>query len=220
MARQRAKRNLVKRPGLLEAAAALGCNYSHLRRVVIGARPSKSLMARYRALKSSLPNQTATRPRGAEAARRASMATPLPMKTNLPQKSAQTAPDRCAAAENLTPVLFNILAKLGLDVLVVQFQAGPASPIWQHAGIEQVLHDELQAAQAGQYDSEVYVPGSRWFFFHVNDLGKAMQTIKTCLAARGLLEITILLHAETAQDLRVYYPATAECISTKADTEA
>ncbi len=49
MARQCAKRKLISRPGLLEAAAALDTNYSHLRRVVIGERKSRSLLARYRA---------------------------------------------------------------------------------------------------------------------------------------------------------------------------
>jgi hypothetical protein len=49
MAGQQAKRKLVKRPGLFRAAQELDCNYSHLRRVVIGQRESKSLLTRYRA---------------------------------------------------------------------------------------------------------------------------------------------------------------------------
>ncbi len=60
MARQKTKRKLVKRPGLFQAAELLGTNYSHLRRVVIGQRESKSLLARYRALKPA--NQPTNHP--------------------------------------------------------------------------------------------------------------------------------------------------------------
>jgi hypothetical protein len=47
------KRKHVFRPGLFQAAKELGCNYSHLRRVVIGERVSVRLMKRYQALKAS-----------------------------------------------------------------------------------------------------------------------------------------------------------------------
>jgi len=53
MARQKAKRKRksVLRPGWFSAARELGCTYSHLRRVLLGERESKSLLARYNALK-------------------------------------------------------------------------------------------------------------------------------------------------------------------------
>jgi hypothetical protein len=129
-------------------------------------------------------------------------------------------PIEWAAAENLMPSFFGILAKLGLEVLVVRFKADGGSPIWQHARIEDDLDRELKSIQAGQFDSSFYATGEIYHFFHVSDLGKAMQQLKASLAARGLLEITTLLHAETAQELRVWYPATAELIKTEADTEA
>jgi hypothetical protein len=177
---------------MVSAARKLNVSVSHLRRVVVyKERVSKSLFAKYQALQAA-----SNKP-----------AIPMP-------------PDVLAARDNLTPYFFGILAKLGLNVLIVKFDAHLESPIWKHPGIEIVLDQELQTAQAGQYDSAVYILGSNWFFFHVNDLGKAMQTIKACLAARSLLEITTLLHAETAQELRVWYPATAELINTQADTEA
>jgi hypothetical protein len=50
MARQRRKRKLVFRPGLMEASHQLGVTYSHLRRVIIGERQGKSLLRRYAAL--------------------------------------------------------------------------------------------------------------------------------------------------------------------------
>ncbi len=49
MARQQAKRKLVRRPGLAEASRVLGCTLSHLRRVVIGERQSRRLTERLRA---------------------------------------------------------------------------------------------------------------------------------------------------------------------------
>jgi hypothetical protein len=52
MAAKRQRRKYTTRPGLTEAAAALQCTYSHLRRVILGERPS-SLLAKYRALQSS-----------------------------------------------------------------------------------------------------------------------------------------------------------------------
>jgi len=51
MARQAKKRKLVKRPGLIAAANALGCTYSHLRRCLLGERQSVSLLQKYRQLK-------------------------------------------------------------------------------------------------------------------------------------------------------------------------
>jgi hypothetical protein len=46
------KRRYQWRPGLVAAARKLGCEYSHLRRVVIQERRSKSLIRRYRWIKA------------------------------------------------------------------------------------------------------------------------------------------------------------------------
>lgn len=53
MARQLAKKRSCRRlPGVMAAARELGCDYSHLRRVVLGLRESRSLMKRYATLKT------------------------------------------------------------------------------------------------------------------------------------------------------------------------
>jgi hypothetical protein len=140
--------------------------------------------------------------------------------TQRKQQAVIAVPIDLAAAENLSPFFFNTLATLGLEVLIVRFQAGHSSPVWHHPEIEKDLGQELQCAHAGQLDSEFYTNGARWFFYHVSDLAKAMQVLKAALEARGLLEITTLLHAETAQELRVWYPATAELVNAEADEEA
>jgi hypothetical protein len=141
----------------------------------------------------------------------------------IPFPNRKTAPPiELAAAENLTLEFFLILTALGLEVLIVRFQAGNDSPIWKHAGIERDLERELQSIQTGQFDSSFFPLGAQWHFFHVAsaDLGKAMQRVKDALDARGLLAVTTLYHAETAHELRVWYPATAELVNTDADTEA
>jgi len=123
------------------------------------------------------------------------------------------APPDLAAADNLSPEFLLVLGALGFEVVIVRFQAMNESPVWDHAGIELELEKELRSAGAGQYDSEAHTPGSRWFFYHCSDLAKAMQTLKTAVETRGLLEIATLLHVETANELRVYFPATAEALS-------
>lgn len=130
-------------------------------------------------------------------------------------------PPEFAAAENLTAEFFAILAKLGLEIVIVRFQAGNDSAIWTHGGIERELELELQSIKGGQFDSSYFPPGQQFHFFHVRaaELGNAMRLIKVALAARGLLEISTLYHAETALEWRVWYPATAEVLRTDADDE-
>ena len=119
---------------------------------------------------------------------------------------------RSAAKENLTPQFFKILTACGLEVVIVLFESSPNSPIWKEKAIGQELGRELEANHSGRFDSFIYLPGAQWFFYHVSDLGKAMETLKRGIEARGLLAIATLLHAETAQELRVWYPPTAEAI--------
>ncbi|HAO79767.1 MAG TPA: hypothetical protein DCQ92_12480 [Verrucomicrobia subdivision 3 bacterium] len=180
----------------MQAAEVLGCDYSHLRRVIIGERQSKTLVAKFHTL--------ATQPQNATAQKR-------------------VAPIDLAAAENLSPFFFKTLATLGLEVVIVRFDAKPDSPIWGHPGIERELERELQVIQAGMLDSSWFTEGAQWHFFHVatSQLGKAMQQIKSGLDARGLLPVTTLLHAESASALREWYPGTtAALIQADAETGA
>jgi hypothetical protein len=130
-------------------------------------------------------------------------------------------PDICqAAADNLTPEFFSVLNKLGLQVLIVRLDASKDSPVWENVGIESELEQELQAIHAGQFDSSFFTMGAQLHFFHVADLGKAMEQLKASLARRGLLAITTLMHAESAGDLRVYWPPTAQLVETGDDNQA
>ncbi|MEI6194286.1 MAG: hypothetical protein WCS42_08140 [Verrucomicrobiota bacterium] len=118
-------------------------------------------------------------------------------------------PLEVAAAANLTPEFVLMLGTLGFEILVVRFQALHDSPIWEHEGIERELQMDLQTIGAGHLDASCPTPGALWHFFHVSDLVKALAAIKARLAALGLLDVATLIHAATAQDLRVCWPVPA-----------
>ena len=127
-----------------------------------------------------------------------------------------------AAADNLSPEFFKTLSALGLEILIVSFEASKSySAIFGHAGIEYELDKELQAIKAGQFDSSYFTRAAHCHLFHVpaSALGKAMKCVKDALAARGLLESATLFHAESATEWRVWHPATAALLNTDADTD-
>ncbi len=111
-----------------------------------------------------------------------------------------------AALQNLDPAWHKILDKLGLNIVVVQFDARLGSPFYAHPGIEEALGLELQEIGAGIFDSMMFpAPGSLWAFYLVHDLGKAMQRLKSQLATRCLLGIVNILQPEEPYKLRVWY---------------
>jgi hypothetical protein len=110
-----------------------------------------------------------------------------------------------AALQNITPEWHDILAKLGLDVLLVSFRANRHSPIWKHPEIGKGLGEELKQARAGQFDSMMMHAGTMLCFFHVHDLGRAAAALKRQIEIRGLLPITQILHRETPNAWRCYW---------------
>jgi hypothetical protein len=194
MARTTAKRKYIRRPGIVDAAKALGCSVSHLRRVVITKeRSSRSLLERFREFKKT----------GAVASAGGGKHHNSPKPTP-PSIS-------YAAAQNLSPAFFAILEALGQNVVIVAFKWTGKQNIEQLL-CENELNAALIAAQAGNYDSTHYDLGEVWHFFHVCDLAKAMQILRDEIAARGLLDRTTILHVEEHNKLRVWYPPTAEQI--------
>jgi hypothetical protein len=171
-----------------------------LRRVIVTReRVSFSLTARYDALDQSLLTKA--------------LSPPVEVNSAAPSKGKYAnSPPRLpppigfAAAQNLSREFFAVLDGLGLEVVIVQFQAGKESPLWKHPKFEEDLDAELRAVRAGAYDSSAYGEGSFLHFFHVSNLGKAMQTLKASIEARGLLPITTILHGESHDSLRIYYP--------------
>lgn len=189
--------------GICAAAQSLRVTRAHLWAVLTGRRESKPLLARYHQLKK-------TSPASASASKGAYLNSPKRLPPDI----------STAAAENLTPEFFAILDTLGVNLLIVRFEAGRGSPIWEHVGIESELERELRAVHAGQFDSSFFTLGAQFHFFHVTDLGKAMQQLKASLERRGLLAITTIMHAESADDLRVYWPPTAELVETSDAADA
>ncbi|HEV2329377.1 MAG TPA: hypothetical protein VGY56_11380 [Verrucomicrobiae bacterium] len=184
--------------GICADAEILGCTPEHLALVLRGKRKSEPLQARYQALKQSQQQE-----RMKPSARTDSPAT-IPM------------PIELAALQNLQPSFFKTLTTLGFEVLIVRFEAGKDSAIWLHDcdSLAAEIGDALTGVKAGEFDSSFYPLGAQWHFYQVRheNLGPAVRQIKDCLAARGLLNLSQIFHAESAEILREYYPGTAaEC---------
>jgi hypothetical protein len=117
-----------------------------------------------------------------------------------------------AALENLDAPWHGILDKMGMQVVIVQFDTRLGSPIHSHPKLAESLGMELREVQAGHYDSTFYLQGSKWCFFHCRDLGRAMQRLKAQLEVRGLLPIVNILHAEESNQLRIWYSPDPDAI--------
>jgi hypothetical protein len=163
------------------------------------------LRARYHALKESQLKELMDRSRIPESPERPKTYKPpqqLPM------------PIELAALQNLQPSYFKWLAKLGLEVVIVRFNADKGSPIWLHNpdALATDLENELVLLKAaGEPVSGLYPLGAQWHFYQVKrkKLGEAVRRFKEILAARGLLEISQIFHAESAESLREWFPGTA-----------
>jgi len=201
------KRQYQRRPGLKEAAEQLQVSYGHLRLCVAGKRISSALLARYLDWKSKQPQQLP-----------ASNA-PGKYKNSRPIKRVPP-PIEIAAADNLSPEFFEVLSKLGQQIVIVRLASEIDSPVWEHTPIELNLDRALQAVQAGSFDSSYFTLGEQYHFFHVSDLAKAMQALKSELDERGLLKISTIYHAETPDEWVVWFPGTAERLDLAADSES
>jgi hypothetical protein len=184
-------RRKVRFPDIGFHAEQLGVTRIHLWRVLVGERKSPGLIRRYQKVKANSPPVEVN-----------SAASSKGKHHNSPRQ--WPPPIGFAAAQNLSPEFFAVLAGLRLEVVIVRFEARKDSAAWPQ--IEEQLGQELHAVRAGSYDSTAYVEGAVLHFFHVRDLGKAMETLKASIDARGLLPITTIFHGESADSLRVYYP--------------
>lgn len=189
--------------GICADAAALGVTPEHLALVLRGKRKSEPLQTRYQALKESqlkerMNENTKTSPLGRA---------PMPIEF--------------AALQNLQPSFFKTLNTLGLDVVAVRFDASKGSPIWIQDKIAEELSEELHAIDAGQFDSSFFPLGNQWHFFHVEHakFGAAIRQLKNALAERGLLEISGIYHAESAEFLTEWFPATAAGVNVPIESE-
>lgn len=197
-----AKTSTKNRPkrfkGICADAKLLNVTRVHLWQVLTGRRESKPLLAEYQELK-----RTGTAPANSRKGRYLNS-----QKTAASPKMAPPSVN-IAADENLSPEFFSILQKLGFELVLVRFAAGPESPVWNFPGIEAELGAALAAAKAGHHDSTAYESGFVVHYFYISGsarLATALQTLKAAIEARGLLPITTILHGENHDALRIYYP--------------
>jgi hypothetical protein len=184
--------------GISADAEALGVTREHLFLVLRGIRKSDPLRARYQALKQAQQKKRMKTTR----------------KPNPPATISM--PIELAALQNLQPSFFKTLTTLGLDVVIVRFKAEKDSIVWRHDTIATDIGNEMAVLEAGHFDSSFFPLGAQWHFYQVDraKLGAAIHRIKETLAERGLLEISGIYHAESAEILREWFPGSAAEIDT------
>jgi hypothetical protein len=121
-----------------------------------------------------------------------------------------TAADICAV-ENMDSEFQAQLARyVGLDVILVSFETGRFSPVWQVNELGRQLGDRLEKAGCGAYDSTASGHGCLACFYHVSRLPVALETLKAALEEMALLPLAQILVAEPeTRKFRQYWPATA-----------
>jgi hypothetical protein len=194
--------------GICADAAALGVHRTHLYKVLSGERPGKSLTARYQALKAAQSNFAAS---CGEVSATARESKPSGRKyLNSPKRVPPSINQ--AAAENLSPVVFAMLEKLGLSIVIVRFTWSDKPEITEKMYCGEELGDTLAAGKAGYYDSTYYDLGTVWHFFYSKHVGEAVRILRDAVAARGLLDFATILMAEESNKAVVWYPPTAQTI--------
>lgn len=107
------------------------------------------------------------------------------------------APDKAdpAAANECWEFVRDVLAKLGLAVLVVESAVNPQKAGWPHVGA--LIGYELEATKLGLYDSGKLGDRARWYFHVAADrMPEAIAAVKRVLEAYGLLSQVKLGHAD------------------------
>jgi len=180
---------------LKEASAALGVNYSHLRRVLTGERASRSLIKRYRQLDRQTANPSAIR----EQNPRIPIGAP-----DTPSTPPAHGPVDPADANYLDAWVQNVVGKLGFTVVVAQMQS--CLQVSEHGEIGEAIGAELSQAGLGHFDSTDWQPKTRHFFYvDARQLAKALTFVKSSLAQRNLLAFACIAYRD-ADVWRTYYP--------------
>lgn len=118
-----------------------------------------------------------------------------------------------AAQENFGKELQEITAKLGLTIVICQFDGSHDSPFWNSGDTGEPFRLELSQARAGEFDSAKMIDGSYFCFYHVSDLAKALSVLKCGIESRGLLDHARIFYIEAeSSGWRMVWPATGELI--------
>ncbi len=105
------------------------------------------------------------------------------------------------------------VGRFGVDVILVAFEATPASPVWRVNEIGRHLGELLEAAHCGEYDGTASGHGRLACFYHSRHLGQALEVLKRALDELALLPLAQILVAEPEHEkLREYYPPSAALV--------
>ncbi len=133
-------------------------------------------------------------------------------------------PPRQACLDNLDEVWFARFEKIGVSVVLLRLDCRLGNKAAALPNIEETLGAELFQARIGAFDSTLYLglideklAGIRWHFFHTQDLGKAVQFLKTRLGEMGILPNSIIYHVEQPLRMVVWYAPQSELIGTASD---
>ena len=125
----------------------------------------------------------------------------------------ERAAGQIAGQENCGKVLQQITAKLGLTIVVAQFNASPGSPVWSIPNAGEPFAEEMRAAHAGLFDSVLMTEGGYFAFYHASDLAKALAVLKRCLEEHSLLNHARIFYIEAeSAGWRTVWPATGELV--------
>ncbi len=120
-----------------------------------------------------------------------------------------------AAQQNLSSEFQQLCEKVGVNIILVQFDGDLKSPVWGGADVAKSFEEELDRDNAGSLDSVMMLEKSYFCFYHTRKLGKALSIIKGGIEKMGLLEHARIFAIEAESGWRVYWPATGELFPLK-----
>jgi len=171
--------------GIGADAQALGVSRAHLWRVLAGRFVSYSLSQRYAVLKVRKSMRDENQPSGP------------------PDQNVGIDP----ADVNLNwSWIGEVLAKLGISVLIVASKRNAQKAEWPHVG--NLVGRVLESRQLGRWDSGKLGDSTCWYFYvSSNRLAEALPLVKGELEARRLLaEVTIAVADHEAKTFRIFWP--------------
>ena len=196
MARQTAnRRQYQRRPGLKEASAALGVNYSHLRRVLAGKRVSLSLVKRYQQL--------------AVQAQPSSSMSDNPRFSTGPTETPNPSPHPAhfePAWDNFSEAWLESVSKLGFMVVCIQFKLCPLG--YEQSEFITSLGAHFASAGLGHFDSSQWQGKILHFFYaDAKRLIEALEFLKSKLGEQDLLPISGIGYMDISSRIwRQFYP--------------
>lgn len=195
------KRTYIRPSPLVAAAKKLNVSITHLRRVIIyKERVSKSLLARYQALETQPKPDRQTEIPAATSERNPRFRTGTLDTPSTPPVGLVDSAD----ANYLEAWAKNVVGKLGGTIVVIQLRR--CQEVFEHGMLGETIGAELTQVGLGDYDSSQWQPKIRHFFYvETQQVAKALEFLKSCLAKRNLLAFANIAYRD-ADVWREFYP--------------